>query len=85
MTTEEIRKAVVSVVCEHMGKESVLGSDKLDDDLGADSLDCVEIVIGIEEALKVDVNEEAMHGNVTVNDLVGVVVKIMEAKNANQG
>jgi acyl carrier protein len=49
---EEIEGKLRTVVCDNLGVEptQVTSSARFIEDLGADSLDCVEIIMGAEEA-----------------------------------
>ena len=43
------------------------------DDLGADSLDVFQIIMGVEEELDIEVNNEAAESIVTVGDAVELI------------
>ena len=43
------------------------------DDLGADSLDTVELIMAFEEAFKIDVPEEAAEKIITVQDAIDYI------------
>lgn len=45
------------------------------DDLGADSLDVFQIIMGVEEELDVEVNSDEAEGIVTVGDAVELIKK----------
>lgn len=70
---------VVSVVCEELGvpasecKEETL----IMDDLGADSLDLVEVVMGIEEEFGIDVEDDALP---TTNVTIKAIMELVEFK-----
>jgi acyl carrier protein len=55
----EIRKKVIAIVAEQLAKpeDSITESSHFADDLGADSLDAVEIIMAIEEAFSVEIPE----------------------------
>ena len=59
-------------------KEKINASTNIAADLGADSLDLVEILMSLEEEFNVSIPDEAIPGIVTVGDLVKF---IEEAKN----
>ncbi|KAH7654224.1 Acyl carrier protein (ACP) protein [Dioscorea alata] len=48
--------------------------------LGADSLDTVEIVMGLEEAFDISVEEESAQNIATVQDAAELIDKLVEAK-----
>ena len=78
MSTVEER--VKKIVCEQLGvKESeVQNSSSFVEDLGADSLDTVELVMALEEAFDIEIPDEAVEGIATVGD----AVKYIEDKQA---
>ncbi|KAJ0975632.1 hypothetical protein J5N97_017597 [Dioscorea zingiberensis] len=49
-------------------------------ELGADSLDTVEIVMGLEEAFNISVEEENAQSIVTVQDAADLIEKLKESK-----
>lgn len=51
-------------------KEKINASTNIAADLGADSLDLVEILMSLEEEFEVSIPDEAIPGIVTVGDLV---------------
>lgn len=53
-----------------VSKSSITRQTNLQDDLGADSLDAVELVMSIEEAFEVTVPEDVAAGLKTVNDIM---------------
>ncbi|KAK8947215.1 hypothetical protein KSP39_PZI007467 [Platanthera zijinensis] len=50
--------------------------------LGADSLDTVEIVMGLEEAFGISVEEESAQSITTVQDAADLIEKLVEAKSS---
>ncbi|MBA0651768.1 hypothetical protein Goshw_007383 [Gossypium schwendimanii] len=50
--------------------------------LGADSLDTVEIVMGLEEEFGISVEEESAQSIVTVQDAADLIEKLVEKKDA---
>ena len=69
MSTEE---QVKKIVVDHLGiEESKVTSDsKFIDDLGADSLDTVELVMAFEEAFDVEIPDEKAETILTVGDAI---------------
>lgn len=51
-------------------KEKITANTNIAADLGADSLDLVEILMSLEEEFNVSIPDEAIPGIVTVGDLV---------------
>ena len=63
---------VKKIVVEHLGIEEakVVGSASFIDDLGADSLDTVELVMAFEEAFDVEIPDEKAETILTVGDAI---------------
>ena len=68
---EEIKKAIVDTLsCD---EDKVVPEASLKDDLGADSLDAVELGMAIEEAVGVTIEDEDLPNIKTVQDLIDYV------------
>ena len=65
----EIRKKVIAIIAEQLAKpeDSITETSHFIDDLGADSLDTVELVMAFEEAFEVEIPEDAAEKIQTVN------------------
>ena len=63
---------VKSIIAEQLGvkKEEVTDEAKFIDDLGADSLDTVELVMALEEEFGIEIPDEDAEKMVTVNEAV---------------
>jgi acyl carrier protein len=75
MTTsfrEDIEGTVKQVLIEELGcpAEDVVSSAKLVDDLGADSLDAVELSMALEEAFEIVIDDSAIEKLETVQQVV---------------
>ena len=68
----DIEERVKKIVVEHLGvEESKIGSDSnFIDDLGADSLDTVELVMAFEEEFGCEIPDDAAEKIVTMKDAV---------------
>ncbi|KZL12492.1 Acyl carrier protein [Pseudovibrio axinellae] len=75
-----VAEQVKKIVVEHLGVEAdkVVESASFIDDLGADSLDTVELVMAFEEAFGVEIPDDAAE---TIQS-VGDAVKFIESKQA---
>jgi len=60
MTNEAIEKKVKEIIIEQLGvsEDKVTPDAKFDDDLGADSLDRVELVMSLEEEFGLEIPDE---------------------------
>jgi acyl carrier protein len=76
----DIADRVKKIVIEHLNVEAekVLENASFIDDLGADSLDTVELVMAFEEEFNVEIPDDAAESIVTVGD----AVKFIQAKAA---
>ena len=73
MELEMLRKVIAEVL---NVDETVINMDTtFVDDLGADSLDVFQIIMGIEEELDIEVNVEEAEKIVTVGDAVELIKK----------
>lgn len=68
----DIAERVKKIVVEHLGVEPEKVSEKASfiDDLGADSLDTVELVMAFEEEFGVEIPDDAAETILTVGDAV---------------
>ena len=71
----DIAAKVVMIISGHLGidKTSVVPSATLTDDLGADSLDTVELVIAFEESFGIAIPETDVERIRTVEDAIAYV------------
>ena len=71
----EILEKVQKVVVERLGVESadVTMEASFKEDLGADSLDTVELVMELEEAFDIEISDEDAAGIQTVADVVNYI------------
>ena len=78
MSQEEILQKVCSIVSEQLSVEAgeVKADSNFQNDLGADSLDTVELVMALEEEFDIEIPDEAAEGIATVGD----AVKFIEEK-----
>jgi len=76
MNTSEIEARVKKIVVEQLGvKEDEVTTDaSFVDDLGADSLDTVELVMALEEEFETEIPDEDAEKIVTIKDAVSYVV-----------
>lgn len=76
----DIESRVIRIVSEHLGleKEEVNGDSEFMNDLGADSLDQVELVMAFEEEFGIEIPDDAAEKIVTVKDAVEYIVKHSE-------
>ncbi len=66
---------VKKIVVEHLGVEEAKVTENASfiDDLGADSLDTVELVMAFEEAFKVEIPDDAAEKILTVKDAIDFI------------
>ena len=72
-TADRVKKIVV----EHLGVEAEKVTEEASfiDDLGADSLDIVELVMAFEEEFGVEIPDDAAETILTVGDAIGFLQK----------
>lgn len=76
----DVAERVKKIIVEHLGVEEskVVENASFIDDLGADSLDTVELVMAFEEEFGIEIPDEAAEKIATVKDAVDYI------KNATQ-
>jgi acyl carrier protein len=77
MSQEEIFQKVQGIVTEQLGVDSseVKPEASFANDLGADSLDVVELVMALEEEFDIEIPDEAAEAIATVQDAVDYIGK----------
>ena len=72
MTSEEIFEKVKGIIVEQLGvaETAVTMEASFIDDLGADSLDIVELIMALEEEFDMEIPDADAEKIVTVNDVV---------------
>ncbi len=80
MNTNEIETRVKKIVVEQLGvkEEEVTTDASFVDDLGADSLDTVELVMALEEEFETEIPDEDAEKIITIKDAVKYVVERLE-------
>jgi acyl carrier protein len=80
----EVSAKVKSIICEQLGvsEEEVKTESKFIDDLGADSLDIVELVMAFEEAFETEIPDEEAEQIKTVGDAVQYVQNFVDKRKA---
>lgn len=75
--SDTVLESVKKIVVEHLGVEPEKVNEKASfiDDLGADSLDTVELVMAFEEKFEVEIPDDAAEKIVTVGDAVSFLSK----------
>ena len=71
MNEQEIFEKVKAIVVEQLGvEEKVIKEANFVDDLAADSLDIVELVMSIEEEFDIEIDDSEAEKIVTIGDVV---------------
>ena len=76
MEFEKLKKIIAEVL--NVDEEEITMETTFVDDLGADSLDVFQIIMGIEDEFDIQIPDDAAESIVTVND---AVVQIQNAPN----
>jgi acyl carrier protein len=76
--------AVFDILVEQLNVEKgqLTPQAKLEEDLGADSLDKVEIIMTIDEEFHIDISDEAAEGVSTVGDLLEALAGLLPERRA---
>ena len=80
MKANEIEVRVKKIVVEQLGvkDEEITTDASFVDDLGADSLDTVELVMALEEEFETEIPDEDAEKIITIKDAVKYIVERME-------
>ena len=80
MTKDEVFAKVQNIIVEELSvkKEQVTLEANLVEDLEADSLDAVEIIVKLEEEFNLSISDENAQGIKTVGDLVDVIAEAVK-------
>lgn len=75
MTAEEIFEKVKKIIVEQLGvaETSITMEASFIDDLGADSLDIVELIMALEEEFDIEIPDSDAEKVVTVGDVVDYI------------
>ncbi len=77
MTREQLTEAIRAIIEERLGvaADEITEEKNLVNDLGADSLDSVELIMSIEQKFEMTIPEEATEQIKTVGDIIDYVEK----------
>lgn len=80
MSSEEVLEKVKGIIVEQLGvsESSVTLEASFIDDLGADSLDIVELVMALEEEFNIEIPDADAEKVVTVEDVVNYIKENVE-------
>lgn len=77
MEFEKIKKIIAEVL--NMDEDSITMDSTFGDDLGADSLDVFQIIMGVEEEFEIEIPNEEAEKIVTVGDAVEQIKNAINA------
>jgi len=80
ISREKIAKRVLKVVRDESGTDNVSEESWFIEDLGLDSMDTVEIVMGVEEEFDIEIHDDEVEDIETVGQLVDLVVRLTETR-----
>ena len=75
--SQDVSNKVKKIVADHLGIEEskVTADSKFIDDLGADSLDTVELVMAFEEKFGIEIPDDAAETIITVQNAIDFIDK----------
>ncbi|MFR3002536.1 acyl carrier protein [[Ruminococcus] torques] len=76
MEFEKLQKIIAEVL--NLSEEEIRPDSTFVDDLGADSLDVFQIIMGIEEEFDIEIDNEEAEKITTVQDAVDLIKKAVE-------
>ena len=71
MSVEKVKEIIMDTI--NCDEDKIVMEASLKDDLGIDSLDAMELSMALEEAYGLTIDEDAMHGFVTVQNIVDYI------------
>lgn len=74
---KDIEKRVKHIIAKHLGIEEskIKNTSDLSDDLGADSLDTIELVMALEEEFDKEISDKTAENLKTVQDIITYLQK----------
>ena len=75
----DVEKKVIKIICEQLdvSEEDVVSKASFVDDLGADSLDQVELIMAMEEEFDISISDEDAENINTVQDTIDYITKAL--------
>jgi acyl carrier protein len=85
--TVSVEQRVIEIVCEHLAvnKETVTRNTSFIEDIGADSLDIVELVMELEEEFDIQIPDDQAEKIKTVGEAVDYIENAIKVKGQQQG
>ena len=71
MSFEKVKEIIMDTI--NCDEDKIVIEASLKDDLGIDSLDAMELSMALDEAYGLTIDEDAMHGFVTVQNIVDYI------------
>lgn len=80
MPAQSLESRVIDIIAGQLSlrEDDIKADSRFVDDLGADSLDIVELVMEIEEEFDIEIPDEDVEGMVCVKDVVDYIAKLVE-------
>ncbi len=80
MGINEMKEKVIDIISNQLGieKEAITPDAKVIDDLGADSLDVVELVMALEEEFDVEIPDEEAEKIKSVGDIFNYMETVLQ-------
>ena len=76
MEFEKLQEIIAEVM--NISKDEIYSETRFVDDLGADSLDVFQIVLGIEEEFDIEIDNDVVERIVTVQDAVDQIKNVLD-------
>lgn len=76
MELEKLQQIIAEVL--NVDASEVMPGTTFTDDLGADSLDLYQIILGVEDAFDIEIPQEEAEKIVTVGDAVELIQRVVE-------
>lgn len=75
MSADSIESKVIQIIAEQLSlrEDEIKAESRFVDDLGADSLDIVELIMEMEEEFDIEIPDEEVEKMMSVQDVVGYI------------
>lgn len=75
MSADSIESKVIQIIAEQLSlrEDEIKAGSRFVDDLGADSLDIVELIMEMEEEFDIEIPDEEVEKMMSVQDVVGYI------------
>ncbi len=77
---EKLKKTIINIVAKELevSPKSIKEGTSIQEDLGADSLDVINIVMAVENEFNIEIDEDTLHQFNTIANIVDAMAMVIE-------